>query len=68
MGELVDYMTWKNVGSETRSKVLKYYEVKYRGKFFEEKNLLDEMNESLRTVNIQFIFIFSTMTKFNFQY
>jgi hypothetical protein len=50
MGELLDYMAWKKVGIETQSKVIKYYEVKYRGKFFEEKNLLADMNESLRTV------------------
>ncbi|KAJ3332334.1 hypothetical protein HDU76_000563 [Blyttiomyces sp. JEL0837] len=49
MDELQDYMNWKNLNPITRRKVMKYYEIKYRGKFFEENTLLGEMNESLRT-------------------
>ncbi|ORY48991.1 camp-binding domain-like protein [Rhizoclosmatium globosum] len=63
MDELKEYMQWKDITEATRRKVLKYYEIKYRGKFFEEvsavsfssnnvsilqKTLLSEMNESLR--------------------
>ena len=36
MDELNDYMNWKRLNSETRHKVMRYYEIKYRGKFFEE--------------------------------
>jgi hypothetical protein len=49
MDELNDYMNWKNLNPITRMKVKRYYDVKYRGKFFEEGTLLDEMNESLRS-------------------
>ncbi|KAJ3164645.1 Potassium voltage-gated channel sub H member 7 [Irineochytrium annulatum] len=49
MDELHDYMTWKHVNTDTRRKVLQYYQIKYRGKFFEEGTLLGEMNDSLRT-------------------
>ncbi|KAJ3239783.1 hypothetical protein HDU81_005281 [Chytriomyces hyalinus] len=46
--ELKEYMGWKDLDDITRRKVLKYYELKYRGKFFEEATLLNEMNDSLR--------------------
>ncbi|ORY39436.1 camp-binding domain-like protein [Rhizoclosmatium globosum] len=46
--ELKDYMKWKDLSPTTQRKVIKYYEVKYRGKFFEEQTLLHEMNDSLR--------------------
>ncbi|KAJ3022115.1 UNVERIFIED_CONTAM: anaphase-promoting complex subunit Hcn1 [Siphonaria sp. JEL0065] len=49
--ELKEYMHWKAVEPVTQQKVLDYYELKYRGKFFEEaekRALLNEMNESLR--------------------
>ncbi|KAJ3119577.1 anaphase-promoting complex subunit Hcn1 [Physocladia obscura] len=48
MDELHEYMHWKDINPTTKRKVIKYYEIKYRGKFFEEKTLLGEMNESLR--------------------
>ncbi|KAI9333805.1 cyclic nucleotide-binding-like protein [Obelidium mucronatum] len=48
MDELREYMKWKDLNPITRRKVLKYYELKYRGKFFEETTLLGEMNDSLR--------------------
>ncbi|ORY47712.1 hypothetical protein BCR33DRAFT_782803 [Rhizoclosmatium globosum] len=49
MDELVDYMKWKNFSDETKDRLISYYETKYRGKYFEEENLLANMNESLRT-------------------
>ncbi|KAI9335327.1 cyclic nucleotide-binding-like protein [Obelidium mucronatum] len=48
LDELREYMNWKDLGQSTRQKVLKYYDLKYRGKYFEEGTLLDDMNESLR--------------------
>ncbi|TPX68790.1 hypothetical protein CcCBS67573_g07074 [Chytriomyces confervae] len=46
--ELNDYVKWKNLSAETEKRLLRYYETKYRGKYFEEESLLAEMNESLR--------------------
>ncbi|KAJ3195493.1 anaphase-promoting complex subunit Hcn1, partial [Entophlyctis luteolus] len=46
--ELHEYMHWKDISHTTKRKVAKYYEIKYRGKFFEEATLLSEMNGSLR--------------------
>ncbi|KAJ3070728.1 hypothetical protein HDU98_006249 [Podochytrium sp. JEL0797] len=48
LDEVREYMRWKDLGPTTRRKLLKYYELKYRGKFFEENTLLSEMNDSLR--------------------
>ncbi|KAI8841983.1 hypothetical protein BJ741DRAFT_593816 [Chytriomyces cf. hyalinus JEL632] len=46
--ELNDYVKWKNLSAETEKRLLRYYETKYRGKYFVEESLLAEMNESLR--------------------
>ncbi|KAJ3349614.1 anaphase-promoting complex subunit Hcn1 [Entophlyctis luteolus] len=42
--ELHEYMHWKDISHTTKRKVAKYYEIKYRGKFFEEvKNSLNSL-------------------------
>ncbi|KAJ3073500.1 anaphase-promoting complex subunit Hcn1 [Podochytrium sp. JEL0797] len=46
--ELKEYMKWKVLDPAMQKKVIKYYELKYRGKYFEEVSLLKDMNESLR--------------------
>ncbi|KAI9344939.1 cyclic nucleotide-binding-like protein [Obelidium mucronatum] len=46
--ELQEYMNWKGLTRATRQKILKYYDLKYRGKYFEEGSLLNDMNDSLR--------------------
>ncbi|KAI9329858.1 cyclic nucleotide-binding-like protein [Obelidium mucronatum] len=46
--ELSEYLHWKNIDDKTKQKLLSYYEFKYKGKYFEERNLLPDMNESLR--------------------
>ncbi|ORY50801.1 camp-binding domain-like protein [Rhizoclosmatium globosum] len=48
LDELREYMRWKDLAPTTRRKVLKYYDLKYRGKYFEEAALLNDMNDSLR--------------------
>ncbi|KAI8615964.1 cyclic nucleotide-binding-like protein [Chytriomyces sp. MP71] len=46
--ELMQYLTWKRIDEETKTRVLSYFEFKYRGKYFEEQSLLEDMNNSLR--------------------
>ncbi|KAJ3092161.1 anaphase-promoting complex subunit Hcn1, partial [Physocladia obscura] len=49
--ELKEYMSWKNLDATTQRKVFKYFDLKYREKYFDEFSqlaLLNEMNESLR--------------------
>ncbi|KAJ3291233.1 hypothetical protein HDU79_002608, partial [Rhizoclosmatium sp. JEL0117] len=48
MEELIDYVKWKKLSDETKEKLISYYEIKYRGKYFEEDALLADMNDSLR--------------------
>ncbi|KAJ3108758.1 Potassium/sodium hyperpolarization-activated cyclic nucleotide-gated channel 4 [Phlyctochytrium planicorne] len=48
LDELNDYMKWKKLPEHLKVKMRHYYNLKYRGKFFEEHSLLDTLNESLR--------------------
>ncbi|KAJ3295626.1 anaphase-promoting complex subunit Hcn1 [Rhizoclosmatium sp. JEL0117] len=46
--ELNEYMSWRSIDPITQKKLLDYFALKYRGKYFDEGSLLSEMNESLR--------------------
>ncbi|KAJ3223954.1 hypothetical protein HDU81_008822 [Chytriomyces hyalinus] len=48
MDELKEYFRWKDLDDVTQRKIIKYYDVKYRGKFFEEETLLKDLNDPLR--------------------
>ncbi|KAI8833789.1 hypothetical protein BJ741DRAFT_689750 [Chytriomyces cf. hyalinus JEL632] len=48
VGELRDYIRWKDLSKETEDRLLTYYETKYRGKYFEEDALLSDLNDSLK--------------------
>ncbi|KAJ3236044.1 anaphase-promoting complex subunit Hcn1, partial [Chytriomyces hyalinus] len=48
MDELREYFRWKDINELTQRKIFKYYEIKYRGKFFEEEMLFSDLNEPLR--------------------
>ncbi|KAJ3052049.1 Potassium voltage-gated channel sub H member 7 [Rhizophlyctis rosea] len=48
LDEVSEYLRYKGVPDETRKKVLQYYQIKYRGKFFEENEILGQLNEALR--------------------
>ncbi|KAJ3340754.1 anaphase-promoting complex subunit Hcn1 [Entophlyctis luteolus] len=46
--ELKEYMNWRSLEPITQRKIMKYFNLKYRGKYFDESSLLNEMNDSLR--------------------
>ncbi|KAJ3234141.1 Potassium voltage-gated channel sub H member 7 [Chytriomyces hyalinus] len=48
IGELRDYIRWKDLSKETETKLLSYYESRYRGKYFEEDAVLADFNDSLK--------------------
>ncbi|KAJ3329726.1 hypothetical protein HDU76_007286 [Blyttiomyces sp. JEL0837] len=48
LDEFNDYLEYKNIPEEVRRRVRHYFELKYRGKFFEESTLLKDLNDSLR--------------------
>ncbi|ORY39904.1 camp-binding domain-like protein [Rhizoclosmatium globosum] len=46
--ELTEYISWKNIDKKTSKKLLQYYDLKYRGKYFEETTILAGLNNSLQ--------------------
>lgn len=50
MDEVNEYLLFKNISEDLKNKVKQYYEMKYRGKLFDENNILNELNDSLRQV------------------
>ncbi|KAJ3392571.1 hypothetical protein HDU80_010847 [Chytriomyces hyalinus] len=48
IGELRDYIRWKDLSKDTEVKLLSYYESRYRGKYFEEDAVLADFNDSLK--------------------
>ncbi|KAJ3219854.1 hypothetical protein HDU67_009042 [Dinochytrium kinnereticum] len=46
--EVNEYMTYRNLSDSIKKKVRDYFEMKYKGKFFDEEAILREMNDSLR--------------------
>ncbi|KAI8614704.1 cyclic nucleotide-binding-like protein [Chytriomyces sp. MP71] len=65
--QLHDYVKWKNLAPETEKRLFKFYETKYRGKYFDEDLLLAEMNESLRAVYSQSSPSRNALKNFSFQ-
>ncbi|KAJ3173341.1 hypothetical protein HK101_011072 [Irineochytrium annulatum] len=49
MDSLKDYMTVKKLNPLTRRKIVRYFEIKYSGRMFDEAQILGEMNDSLQT-------------------
>ncbi|KAI8810533.1 hypothetical protein BJ742DRAFT_181342 [Cladochytrium replicatum] len=48
LDEVTEYMTVKQVPPDLRKKIRHYFDLKYRGKYFQEEAILDEFNSSLR--------------------
>ncbi|KAJ3114433.1 hypothetical protein HDU96_002103 [Phlyctochytrium bullatum] len=46
--EVNEYMTYRNLSDGIKKKVRDYFDLKYKGKFFDEEAILKEMNDSLR--------------------
>lgn len=48
MDEVNEYMMYKKLSNDLKEKVRSYYELKYRGKLFDEESIMLELNDSLR--------------------
>ncbi|KAJ3087619.1 hypothetical protein HK102_010644 [Quaeritorhiza haematococci] len=48
MDELNEYLDYKRVDDDLKSRVREYMEFKYRGKYFDENAILEELNNYLR--------------------
>lgn len=50
MDEVNEYMSYKHLGPILKNKVRQYFQLKYRGKYFDEAAIMLELNDSLRQV------------------
>ncbi|KAJ3120584.1 anaphase-promoting complex subunit Hcn1 [Nowakowskiella sp. JEL0407] len=48
MDEVHEYMNEKGMGPQLQRKIRHYFDLKYKGKYFQEENILSEFNQSLR--------------------
>ncbi|KAM7533970.1 hypothetical protein Aperf_G00000112997 [Anoplocephala perfoliata] len=48
MKQVEEYMSYRKLPRELRNKIVDYYEHRYRGKFFNEAEILQEVSECLR--------------------
>ena len=59
-------MTYRKLPNVTREKVLKYFDHRYKGKFFDERAILSEVSSPLRNVSIRCHFY--TLDAYHFVY
>ncbi len=51
MKQIEQYMTHRKLPPDLQVRVHQYYEYKYKGKMFNEQDILDELNDCLREVS-----------------
>ena len=50
--QIAEYMSYRKLPTMTREKVLKYFDHRYKGKFFDERAILGEISSPLRNVGL----------------
>jgi len=48
--QVEEYMIYRKLPRNLRQRISDYYEHRYQGKMFDEKSILDELNECLKEV------------------
>jgi len=48
--QVEEYIVCRKLPRQLRLRITDYYEYRYRGKMFNERSILDELNECLRVV------------------
>jgi len=48
--QVEEYMVYRKLPRNLRQRISDYYEHRYQGKMFDEKSILDELNECLKEV------------------
>ena len=51
MKQVEEYMAYRKLPREMRSRITEYFEHRYQGKFFDEDQILGELSEKLKEVN-----------------
>ena len=49
--QVEEYMVYRKLPRNLRQRISDYYEHRYQGKMFDEKSILDELNECLKEVS-----------------
>jgi len=49
--QVEEYMVYRKLPRNLRQRISDYYEHRYQGKMFDEKSILDELNECLKEVD-----------------
>lgn len=50
--QVEEYMAYRKLPMDLRTRIQDYFEHRYQGKFFDEDNILDELSEKLREVSL----------------
>lgn len=50
--QVEEYMAYRKLPMDLRSRIQDYFEHRYQGKFFDEDSILDELSEKLREVSL----------------
>jgi len=48
--QVEEYMSYRKLPRNLRQRIVDYYEHRYHGKMFDERNILGELNECLKKV------------------
>jgi len=48
--QVEEYISYRKLPRNLRQRIADYYEHRYQGKMFDEKNILNELNECLKQV------------------
>lgn len=67
--QVEEYMAYRKLPRDLRTRITDYFEHRYQGKFFDEDNILSELSERLREVTyitfISLLVFFSYKTSLN---
>ena len=56
-----EYMAYRKLPREMRTRITEYFEHRYQGKFFDEDEILGELSEKLKEVSEQSFYNFSPL-------
>ena len=56
--QVEEYMAYRKLPRDLRTRITDYFEHRYQGKFFDEDNILNELSERLREVSCIFLLVF----------
>jgi len=60
--QVEEYMSYRKLPRNLRQRIADYYEHRYHGKMFDERNILDELNDCLKEVKYRVSAMFKSGT------